>query len=197
MTTILQQSACKGNILVVDDEPDNLEVVSTILESEGYQVRQAINADVALSTIKYQIPELILLDIRMPEVDGYQLCQQLKSNPGTKDIPVIFLSALGSENDKGKGFEYGGVDFINKPFKLDEILAKVKGRLTIHQLQVKLEKVNSELSQHNHRLQNKIHFHQQVEKELSCSNISLEARNHQLQILICNLMNKMRNMSSY
>lgn len=197
MTTILQKSGCKGNILIVDDEPDNLEVLSTILESEGYQVRQAINADVALKTIQIQPPELIILDIRMPKVDGYQLCQLLKSNPKTKYIPVIFLSALGKENDKGKGFELGAVDFINKPFELNEVLAKVKGQLTIRRLQIKLKEVNSELSYHNHRLQSKIHFHQQVENELSRSNISLEARNHQLQIMINHLMGKMRNMSSY
>ncbi|MDY6897873.1 MAG: response regulator [Cyanobacteriota bacterium] len=163
MTTILQKSGCKGNILVVDDEPDNNKLLSTILEFEGYEVRQAINADMALSTIKYQAPDLILLDVRMPQVDGYQLCQQLKSKPVTKDIPVIFLSALGKENDKGKGLELGGVDFINKPFKLDEILAKVEYQLIISRLKTKLKKVTRDLSQHNHCLQKRISFHQQLD----------------------------------
>ncbi|MCJ8282458.1 MAG: response regulator [Rivularia sp. ALOHA_DT_140] len=197
MTKILQNTGCKGNILVVDDEPDNNKVLSTILESEGYQVRKAINVDMALKTIKWKLPELIILDIRMPEVDGYQLYQQLKLNPDTKDIPVLSLSALGIENDFEKGLKLGSVDFQGKPFQLDAILARVKGQLTIRRLQIKLEQINHELSQHNHRLQEKIHFRKQVDKELIHSQFSLEARNHELQVMIGNLLGKMRNMPLY
>ncbi|MEO1375583.1 MAG: response regulator [Cyanobacteria bacterium J06635_10] len=112
----------KADILIVDDEPDNLRLLSTILESQGYKVRQAVNAYIALKTLEIQPPDLILLDILMPEVDGYQLCQQFKRNSTTKEIPVIFLSALARGLDRKKGFQVGGADFLTKPFELEEVL---------------------------------------------------------------------------
>lgn len=189
MTTILQKSGCKGNILVVDDERDNLELLSTILESEGYQVRQAINADIAFRSIKLQPPELILLDIRMPEIDGYQLCQQLKSNPEIKDIPVIFVSGLGRDNDKGKGFEVGAVDFITKPFQLEETIARVKHQLTIRRLEIELKRTNHELSQQKYRLQVEIYIRQQAENKLKNSKVLLETTDRQLQAVLIELQN--------
>lgn len=164
MTT--QESQNKSNILIIDDETDNLKVLSSILENQNYEVRQAINADIAFRAIKIQIPDLILLDILMPEVNGYQACQQLKLNPNTKHIPVIFLSALGRDSDKAKGFEVGGVDFISKPFHLEETLARVKHQLTIRKLQSELKQVNHQLSQKNYRLQAEIYLKQQAENEL-------------------------------
>ena len=94
----------QADILIIDDEPDNLRLLSTILESQNYNVRQAVNADIALKTIELQPPDLILLDILMPQVDAYQLCKQLKYNPATQEIAVIFLSALARGLDRKKGF---------------------------------------------------------------------------------------------
>ena len=110
-----QEPGFKGDILIIDDEPDNLRVLSTILEYSGYQVRQATNGDTGIRTANLQLPELILLDILMPEIDGYQVCQQFKNNFATSDIPIIFFSALGMGHDKAKGFSVGAVDFISKP----------------------------------------------------------------------------------
>lgn len=137
----------QADILVIDDEPDNLRLLSTILESQGYKVRQAVNADIALKTVELQPPDLILLDILMPEVDGYQLCQQLKHNSLTKEIPVIFLSALARGLDRKKGFQVGGADYLTKPFELEEVLARVEHQLTICHLKLQLQQKNQELSE--------------------------------------------------
>lgn len=137
----------EADILIVDDELDNLRLLSTILLSEGYKVRQAINAYIALKTIELQPPDLILLDILMPQVDGYQLCQQLKHNSITKEIPVIFLSALSRGLDRKKGFQVGGTDFLTKPFELEEVLARVKHQLTICNLKLQLQQKNQELTE--------------------------------------------------
>lgn len=137
----------QADILIIDDEPDNLRLLSTILESQGYKVRQALNADIALKTIELQPPNLILLDILMPEVDGYQLCRQLKLNPKTNEIPVIFLSALARGLDRKKGFKAGGADYLTKPFELEEVLARVQHQLTICDLKLQLQLRNEELSQ--------------------------------------------------
>ncbi|MBV6623989.1 MAG: response regulator [Rivularia sp. (in: Bacteria)] len=137
----------KANILIIDDEPDNLRLLSTILQYQNYKVRQAVNAEIALKTIELQLPDLILLDILMPEVDGYQLCEQIKNNPLTKEIPVIFLSALARGLDRKKGFQVGAADYLTKPFELEEVLAKVKNQLTICDLKRQLTQKNQELSE--------------------------------------------------
>ncbi len=140
-----EKTEFKADILIVDDEPDNLRLLSTILQSQGYKVRQAINANIALKTLKLQPPDLILLDILMPEVDGYQLCQRLKSNSATTEIPVIFLSALSRGLDRKKGFLVGGADYLTKPFELEEVLARVNHQLTICNLKFQLQQKNQEL----------------------------------------------------
>jgi len=180
MTTILQKSGCKGNILVVDDEPDNLEVLSIILESEGYQVRQALNANIAFKTIELQVPELIILDIRMPEIDGYEVCELLKSRLNTKDIPVIFLSGLSRDIDKNKGIKIGGVDFLTKPFMLEEVLAKVEHHLTIRRLEIKVEQRKHELKQQSY---------QYIENKSKRFKASSKARDRKLQVTVCELQN--------
>ena len=157
---------CQGDILIIDDEPNNLDVLSTSLECYGYQVRQAVNAEIALKTVKLQVPDLILLDVIMPKVDGYELCKQLKSNPDTKEIPIIFLSALSQEHDKGKGFELGAVDFISKPFHLEEILARINHQLTIRKLEAKLKETNQKLEEHKYRLQTEIYLRKKIEEKL-------------------------------
>ncbi|MBW4660431.1 MAG: PleD family two-component system response regulator [Drouetiella hepatica Uher 2000/2452] len=136
---------CEGNILIVDDTPDNLRFLSGILVQQGYEARTVINGRMALMAAETLPPELILLDICMPDLDGYEVCCQLKSNLKTCDIPVIFLSALDDISDKIRAFEVGGVDYITKPFHTAEVLARVKTHLTLHQLQQQLAQANQEL----------------------------------------------------
>ncbi|MGC1306312.1 MAG: response regulator [Phormidesmis sp.] len=116
-------------ILVVDDLLENLRLLSTLLVEAGYEVRRAPDGGMALSNVPRFQPDLILLDIMMPDMDGYEVCKQLKIDPKTKDIPVIFLSALDLTFDKVKAFEVGAVDFINKPFHPTEVMARVKNQL--------------------------------------------------------------------
>ncbi len=128
----------KANILIVDDTPDNLRLLSKMLMERGYKVRPAPSGAHALATSKKEIPDLILLDVIMPEMDGYEVCRVLKADKRTKDIPVIFLSALNEVKDKVKGFEAGGVDFITKPFHVKEVMVRVETHLKISNLQSKL-----------------------------------------------------------
>lgn len=128
-----------ATILIVDDQIANLKVLATMLEKEGYQVRKAINGETALIAIENYIPNLILLDIKMPDLDGYEVCQRIKNNPNTEEIPIIFISALNEVFDKVKAFEVGGIDYVNKPFQ-EEVLIRVKSQLTIQQQQKILKK---------------------------------------------------------
>ncbi|TEU16795.1 MAG: response regulator [Anaerolineales bacterium] len=129
----------KGNILIVDDTPANLKVLTSMLTAQGYQVRPAINGQLALKAIQEAAPDLILLDIVMPEIDGYEVCQRLKADEQTRDIPVIFISARGETEDKVKAFAVGGVDYITKPFQGEEVLARINAHLTIRNLQKSLQ----------------------------------------------------------
>lgn len=135
------------NILIVDDTPNNLTILTQMLTDQGYQVRPAISGPLALKATSIELPDLILLDIIMPEMDGYEVCRQLKANAATHDIPVIFISALDETLDKVKAFEAGGVDYITKPFQAEEVLARVKTHLTLRNLQKTLQDKNSRLQQ--------------------------------------------------
>jgi len=134
-----------ADLLIVDDTPDNLRLLSSMLTEKGYKVRKAVDAKGALKAIEMVKPDLILLDIRMPEMDGYQVCQILKADARTQDIPVIFISALDETVDKVRGFNVGGVDYITKPFQAPEVLARVANHLQIHHLQQQLEWQNTQL----------------------------------------------------
>jgi light-regulated signal transduction histidine kinase (bacteriophytochrome) len=142
----------KGSILIVDDTPDNLRVLSATLGDRDYDVQCAINGQLALMAVANQPPDLVLLDIKMPEMDGYQVCEALKSQQKTADIPVIFLSALDDVIDKVKAFAVGGVDYITKPFQVEEVLARVEHQLTIRRLQKQLQNQNLRLQQLNEDL---------------------------------------------
>lgn len=133
MTTI------EENILVVDDKPDNLRLLSAILSNYGYTVRKSLNGHTALNTIRQVPPDLILLDINMPELNGYQVCEILKKDEQTQDIPIIFLSALDDVLDKVKAFKIGGVDYITKPFQGEEVIARIENQLTIQRQKKQLE----------------------------------------------------------
>jgi signal transduction histidine kinase len=123
-----------GNILIVDDVPDNLHLLSQILTKEGYVVRCTVKGSMGLKVARSGWAELILLDIQMSELDGYQVCEQLQANPQTRSIPVIFLSALDGVFDKVKAFAVGGVDYITKPFDVQEVLARVRTHLQLSNL---------------------------------------------------------------
>jgi len=135
----------KIDILIVDDLPDNLRFLSTFLVSNGYSVRKATSGRMAQVAIAALIPDLILLDINLGDINGYDLCQQLKSSPATQSIPIIFLSAINDVSNKFKAFQMGGADYITKPFQLEEVLARVQTQLTIRELQCNLEKQNLQL----------------------------------------------------
>ena len=129
----------KADILVVDDTITNLDLLEEMLSMEGYTARPVPSGALALQAATAVIPDLILLDINMPQMDGYEVCTRLKADARTRDIPVIFLSALGDTLDKVKAFEVGGVDYVTKPFQIEEILARINTHLELHRLQQRLE----------------------------------------------------------
>lgn len=142
-----QPEISKGNILIIDDNPENLRLLSRMLIRRGYEVRQALNGMIALRAIEIQLPDIVLLDIMMPQMDGYEVCKQIKNNPETADIPVIFLSALDEVQNKIKGFAAGGADYITKPFQFDEVLVRVQNQLSLQFARQRIVKLNTELEQ--------------------------------------------------
>ena len=129
-------------ILIVDDTPANLRLLSQMLAERGYTIRAATGGHRALESIYANPPNLILLDIKMPDMDGYEVTKQLKDNKLTRDIPIIFISALNEIDDKVRGFDVGGVDYITKPFQFEEVLARVETHLALRELQKQLQDAN-------------------------------------------------------
>ena len=129
----------------MDDAPSNLHLLSDMLKRKGYRVRPARSGKTALSAASAEAPDLILLDILMPEMDGYEVCASLKAHPALADVPVIFLSALGDTFDKVKAFRVGGVDYITKPFQMEEVYARIETHLKMRRLQADLQVKNEEL----------------------------------------------------
>lgn len=144
------------SILVVDDTPTNIVLLTAILNKKGYRVLVANNGKDALHMAEKNLPDLLLLDIMMPDMDGYEVCRQLKGHSETKDIPVIFVTALSDMTNKIKGFEVGGVDYLIKPFQAQEVLARVKTHLTLRHLHRQLENRNIELEINNLALKEKV-----------------------------------------
>ena len=132
-------------ILVVDDNPTNVDVLSSYLTRFGFQVFAARSGEKALESLQSLTPDLILLDVVMPGIDGFETCERIKNNEMTREIPVIFMTALSDTLDKIRGFELGAVDYITKPFQREEVLARVKTHLTIQLLQKRLQLQNAEL----------------------------------------------------
>ncbi|EKD33718.1 MAG: hypothetical protein ACD_75C02619G0004 [uncultured bacterium] len=139
------QEIIPAEILVVDDIPANLKLLKDILTGQGYRVRPTTGGQLALRSVALRRPDLILLDVKMPDMDGYEVCRALKSEEQNRDIPVIFISALDEIRDKINGFEAGGVDFITKPFEATEVLARVATHLALRRLQAQLEQQNAQL----------------------------------------------------
>jgi|AGSF01.1.fsa_nt_gi Adenylate cyclase, family 3 (some proteins contain HAMP domain) len=160
-----QNDHYQADILVVDDTPDNLRLLIRILQKQGYKVRPVTNGLSALEAIQSSPPDLILLDIMMPDLDGYELCQKLKAEPQFSQIPIIFLSALEEGINKAKAFEVGGADYITKPFQMKEVLARVSNQLAVRSLQIQLQEKNQKLTEQNVQLHQEIAERRQVEME--------------------------------
>ena len=140
------------NILIVDDNITNLKILSEMLINEGYKVRKAINGVLALKALELMNFDLILLDITMPEMDGYETCQKIKNNKNFSHIPIVFISALNDASEKVKAFKVGGDDYITKPFQIEEVIARVENQLKIINLYGELEQINKQLSISNKQL---------------------------------------------
>jgi signal transduction histidine kinase len=140
-------------ILIVDDNQTNLDVLFELLKNYGFKVLVAQDGESAIEQIEYIHPDLILLDIMMPGIDGFETCRRLKADHATQDIPIIFMSALSDTVDKVKGFQTGAVDYITKPFQHEEVLSRIDTHLTIRSLQKKLEEKNTELAHLNQNLE--------------------------------------------
>ncbi len=165
----MTQSPQKEPILIVDDTPNNLKVLSQALTDAGYTVAVAKSGETAIKQIEYKPPALILLDILMPGMDGFETCDRLKTNLATKDIPIIFMTALNDTVDKVKGLSLGAVDYITKPFQIEEVLARVQTHLEIRRLNLTLE-------QQNLRLKQEIEAHQKARAALQQLTEELEQR---------------------
>lgn len=137
----------KENLLIIDDTLENLQLLANTLSEQGYKVRGAAKAKMAIKTAILSPPDLILLDIKMPEMDGYEVCERLKSTQETCDIPIIFISALDEVMDKVRAFSVGGVDYITKPFQIEEVLARIEHQLTIKRLSKEIKEKNEQLQQ--------------------------------------------------
>ncbi|MCC3571910.1 MAG: PAS domain S-box protein [Microcoleus sp. PH2017_40_RAT_O_B] len=155
------------HILVIDDQPNNLRFISNILTKEGYKVQRAISGGMVVNAKFTVLPDLILLDIAMPRMNGYEVCEKLKANEKTREIPVIFLSVFNETFHKVKAFEIGGVDYISKPFQVEEVLARIESQLTIQQL-------SKQLKQQNVQLQREVEFRKQTEQALRESKARLQ-----------------------
>ncbi|MFH1155455.1 MAG: response regulator, partial [Pseudomonadota bacterium] len=135
----------RHEILVVDDTLDSLQLLTRILTDHGYRVRPASGGALALRSAAARTPDLILLDVRMTDMDGYEVCRRLKLEARSRDIPVLFISGLGETPAKIKGFEAGGVDYITKPFQVEEVLARITAQLSLRMMQRQLEAQNTRL----------------------------------------------------
>src|SRR5271165_5294981 len=141
-----------ASILLVDDAPANLQVLAGMLKDRGYKARPVPSGKLALLAARKDPPDLILLDINMPEMNGYEVCEQLKADDQLKGIPVIFISALTEPLDKVKAFAIGGVDYLTKPFQMEELHARVETHLKLRRLQIELEDSNARLAWANSRM---------------------------------------------
>lgn len=159
-----------GKILVVDDTTANLQLLTNLLTSQGYAVYPASDGELALEFIRSTLPELILLDIRLPGIDGFEVCRRLKADESTRSIPIIFISALEHEHDKVQGFQAGAVDYITKPFQAEEVLARVRSHLHLRELTEHLERKAAERTEEltitNQRLQQEVSERRLAEQAL-------------------------------
>ncbi|MGB3188339.1 MAG: hybrid sensor histidine kinase/response regulator [Limnoraphis sp.] len=183
---MIQSSVQQADILIVDDTPENLRLLSSMLEEQSYKVRKATNGKQALKAIEAQSPDLILLDILMPEMNGYQIAKHLKSLDSTRDIPIIFLSALNDTMDKVFAFDVGGVDYITKPFQVQEVLVRVRTQITLRNQQ-------KQLREQNQKLQQEIKERQKIESALR---VYIHAVSHDLRNPVTGMLMILNNLLS-
>ncbi len=163
-------AARPASILIVDDTAANLQVLAGMLKERGYKVRPAPSGKLALSAAERDHPDLILLDINMPEMNGYEVCRRLKADDALKGVPVIFISALTEPLDKVNAFATGGVDYITKPFQMEELHARVETHLKLRRLQVELEMTNARLEAANGRMSRDLEAAAKIQKSfLPCA----------------------------
>ena len=167
-------SLCHAGILVVDDNPANLSLLTEMLAKQGYKVRIAPSGKLALHSAQANPPDLVLLDIMMPGMDGFEVCTQLKNEAHTREIPIIFLSAMADTKSKLQAFEAGGVDYVTKPFEEVEVLARVENHLRLRALQACVEEKNRDLTE-------EIRERRQAQAALEESNQKLILSNRELQ----------------
>ena len=133
------------NIMIVDDTPENLQILSAMLGRKGYTVSAFPRGQMAIAAAQRKLPDLVLLDINMPEMNGYEVCENFKSKPGLKDVPIIFISALSDTEDKVRALKCGGVDYISKPFQMEEVYARVDTHLQLHNVRKVMLQFNEQL----------------------------------------------------
>ena len=186
----------KSTILVVDDIPDNLHLLTRELTNHGYETRGVLTGEMAIMVAHSTNIDLILLDIMLPDMDGYAVCQILKADPATRDIPVIFVSALDDPFDKVKAFEVGGVDYLSKPVKIIEVMARINTQISLRQAHRKLQEFNldlenlvqrrtQELALANQALQTEIEVRQQIEQDLRLSEARYRLIANHMGDLVC------------
>jgi two-component system, sensor histidine kinase and response regulator len=178
----MTKAASQGTLLIVDDMPTNLKMLFSYLRDLNFKVLVAQNGEDALVRVEHASPDLILLDVMMPHLDGFETCRRLKENETTSDIPVIFMTALSETVDKVKGFELGAVDYITKPVQHEEVLARITAQMTLRRLQQTLEEKNKQLEEKN--------------VQLSEQNAELEAFAHTVAHDLKNPLNSITGLSS-
>lgn len=192
----------QGTILIVDDAPENLKLLSDTLTPEGYHVLSAESGELALAAVAAQPPELVLLDIRMPGMDGFEVYRRLKARAESRDIPVIFLSAITEMVRRVEGLKLGAVDFISKPFQIEELLARVQTQLELRRLRVQLEQQAAGLQRANDQLQNEMAERTRTEQALREKNAALSAALAKVKLLggllpICSGCKRIRDDQGY
>jgi len=165
-----------ADILIVDDIPDNLRVLSQVLLEQGYRVRKATNGQFALNSAQLMPPDLILLDVMMPELDGYEACRFLKADERTREIPIIFITARDDIQSKLMGFEVGGLDYITKPFDVEEVIVRVSTQIKISRLQKELQLQKHQLEQKNQQLEQEVSDRIAAQTQLQMLNQELETK---------------------
>ncbi len=184
----------QSTVLVVDDTPENLNVLITYLDKRGLTILVAQNGEKALALVEQFMPHLILLDVMMPGIDGFETCRRLKEHEATREIPVIFMTALSNTVDKVKGFEVGGVDYITKPFQHEEVLARVTTHLMIRRLQNQLQSKNEELQLKNSEIQAKNTM--LTDREVHLTHL-VEEKTRKIENMTIALVNALENANFY
>ena len=179
-------AAEQGVVLLVDDNPMNLGVLFESLNGSGFKLLAAQDGESAIAQVMYRKPDIILLDVMMPGIDGFETCRRLKENPKTRDIPIIFMTALTETVDKVRGFGLGAVDYITKPFQMEEVIARIKAHLAVQQLQ-------NQLAEQNRKLQAEICDREQAEQSLR---VLLHAVSHDLRNPVTGLLMVLKNLLS-